>query len=314
MTAAAACVAATAQQVAARAWNWLDAAIEHFSLPMEVPPDQLDLDEVLKPLCELALTGSLAIREGVAGPRQAQIASTVIAFAWAQLRDGEVLYEIQRAEPITTHPMETYAHFVCVGYRHQALDELLEHLSSLRAAQAYELVPNRALAVFNAARVLGLPTRADPTQLAARTWLGGTPEPWAIDFATFYAMTHTVYHLTNWGAYPNGLPDHLQVYLHSWLPAWLEVYLEARQWDLVTELLIVDLCLADPNWYPHAWDSLANAQHTDGLLPYGPVPVPHKLAKAFRNHYHPTIVATIAGTLAVSRQITQAAPTVPTTP
>ena len=127
-------------------------------------------------------------------------------------------------------------------------------------------------------------------------------------------MTHTVFHLTDWGAHPHGLPDHIQDYLQSWLPAWLEVYLEAGQWDLVAELLIVDLCLTDPEFYPHAWDRVAGAQHADGLLPYGPMRVPHKLAKAFRNHYHLTLAATIAGTLAVSRRITQAAPTPSTTP
>jgi len=169
-------VAVTAQQVAARAWGWLDAAVEHFTLPAEVPPDQLDITKVLKPLGELVLAGSLVIREGVAGHRQAQIASRLIEFAWAQLRGGEVLYEVQRAKPVATYPMETYAPFVRAGYRHHALDELLEHLTSLRAARVCELLPNRSLAVFNAARVLGLPARADPTELVARTWLGGTPE------------------------------------------------------------------------------------------------------------------------------------------
>jgi hypothetical protein len=312
MTRAAAGIAATAQQVAVRAWEWLDAGIEHFALPAEVSPAQLDVAEVIKPLGELALAGSLVTREGAAGHRQAQIASALVEFAWAQLRGGEVLYEAQRAKPVATYPMETYAPFVRAGYRHRALDDLLGHLTSLRAAR--ELLPNRALAVFNAARVLGLPTRADPTELAARTWLGGMPEPWAVDFVTLYAMTHTVFHLTDWGAYPSGLPDHLQAYLQSWLPAWVEVYLEAGQWDLVAELLIVDLCLTDPEFYPHAWDGLVGAQHSNGLLPYGPMRVSHTLTKAFRNHYHPTLVAAIAGTLAVSRRIAQATPAASTTP
>jgi hypothetical protein len=71
-------------------------------------------------------------------------------------------------------------------------------------------------------------------------------------------------------------------------------------------LLIVDLCLTEPDFYPHAWKYLAGAQHSDGLVPYGPVRVPGEVAKAFRNHYHPTLVAAIAGTLAVSRWMTQA--------
>jgi hypothetical protein len=114
-----------------------------------------------------------------------------------------------------------------------------------------ELLPTRALAVLNATRTLGLPARADPAELTARTWLGGTPEPWTTDFSTLYAMTHTVFHLTDWGAHPDGLPEHLQAYLQAWLPAWLEVYLEAGQWDLISELLIVDLCLTEPAYQPN---------------------------------------------------------------
>jgi hypothetical protein len=313
MTSSAAGAARTAQKVSARALGWLHAAVEHFGLPPELRPDQLDVNEMIKPLGELALVGSLVSREAAAGQRQTEIASALVEFAWRQFGHGEVLYELQRANPVVTYPMETYAPFARAGFRHHALDELLAHLASLRAAGASELLPNRTLAVINAARILELPACAD-LQLVGSTWLGRTPEPWAIDFATLYAMTHTVFHLTDWGALPDGLPDHLQVYLHAWLPAWLEVYLEAGQWDLVSELLIVDLCLTEPVFYPHAWDGLAGAQHPDGLLPYGPVRVSREIAKAFRNHYHPTLVAAIAGTLAVSRRITQVTPAQSTAP
>lgn len=296
---------AAAHQIAARAFGWLDAAIEYFALPTDASPDRLDLDvnKHLKPLAELALAGSIAVREGVAGSREARLAPALVGYAWQQLRDGDVLYELQRANPAVTHPMEVYAPFVRAGYHHRGLEELLAHLTSLRAAPAIELLPNRALGVFNAARILGLPVRTDPAELTARTWLGGTPEPWATDFSTLYAMTHTAFHLTDYGRCPDGLADHLQAYLHAWLPAWLEVYLEAGQWDLVGELLIVDLCLTEPEYHPNAWDRLARAQQPDGLLPAGPERVPQDIAKAFRNHYHPTVVAAIAGTLAVSRRI-----------
>ncbi|MGH3790484.1 MAG: DUF6895 family protein [Pseudonocardiaceae bacterium] len=294
---------ATAHQVSVRALGWLDAARDHFALPADVASDLLRPNEDIKPLGELALTASISIREAATGSRESQLAPALAAFAWAQFRDGDVLYELQREQPIETYPTETYAWFVRAGHRHAGLDELAAHLNGLRAARVLEVVPNRALAIFNAERLLGLPNRADPAALTARTWLGGTPEPWAIDFFTLYAVTHAVFHLTDWGARPDGLPAHLQTYLHAWLPAWLEVYLEAGQWDLVGELLIVDLCLAEPDDHPHAWEALARAQQPDGLLPAGPDRVPTDPAKAFSAHYHPTVVAAIAGTLAVSRRI-----------
>jgi hypothetical protein len=294
---------ATAHRMAVRAWSWLDAAREHFALPTDISSDRLHPNEDMKPLAELALAASIAVREGATGSREAQIAPALLEFAWSQLRGGDVLYELLCVHSIDTYPMETYAWFVRCGYRHPRLDELVAHLASLRAARVPEVVPNRALGVLNAERLLGLPQREDPAALTARTWLGGTPEPWRIDFFTLYTMTHTVFHLTDWGASPDGLPAHLQAYLHVWLPVWLEVYLEAGQWDLVGELLVVDLCLAEPDCHLRAWDTLAHAQQPDGLLPAGPERVPQEVAKAFRDHYHPTTVAAIAGTLAVSRRI-----------
>ncbi len=293
----------TARQIAARALGWLEAAQDRFALPADISPDQLHPNKEMKRLGEMLLVASIALREGSLGSRETQIASALVDFAWAQLRDGDLLYELQREQPIETYPLETYASFVRIGYRHPRLEQLAEHLNRLRAGRVLEVVPNRALAVFNAERQLGLPPRVDPAVLTARTWLGGMPEPWAIDFLTLYAVTHTVFHLTDWGAQPDGLPVHLQRYLHAWLPAWLEVYLEAGEWDLVGELLIVGLCLTEPDHSPHAWEALACAQQPDGLLPASAERVPTDAAKVFRDHYHPTVVAAIAGILALSRHL-----------
>jgi hypothetical protein len=293
----------TAHQIAVRALGWLQQVQHRFALPADISTDRLRPNEEMKPLGELLLVACIALREASMGPRETQVASALVAFAWSQLRDGEVLYELQRDQPIETYPLETYAWLARSGYRHPRLDQLAAHLNQLRAGRVLEVVPNRALAVFNAECQLDLPHRVDPAVLTARTWLGGTPEPWAIDFFTFYAMTHTVFHLTDWGARPDGLPGHLQRYLRAWLPAWLEVYLEAGEWDLVSELLIVSSCLSEPDDNPNAWEVLARAQQPDGLLPARPGRVPTDAGKAFRDHYHSTVVAAIAGILAVSRHL-----------
>ncbi|MDQ2880010.1 MAG: hypothetical protein M3Y48_01825 [Actinomycetota bacterium] len=159
-------------------------------------------NEEIKRLGELALVVSIAIREGATGSREAEIARSLAAFTWAQLRDGDVLEVLQREQPIEAYPTETYAWFARIGYRHPRLETLAAHLSGLRAGRVLEIVPNRRLAVFNAERLVGLPPREDLATLTGRTWLGGTPEPWATDLLTLYAMTHTVFHLTDWGARP----------------------------------------------------------------------------------------------------------------
>jgi hypothetical protein len=284
------------------AWRWLDAVRDRFALPSDASFDQLHPAEDIKPLGELTLAASLAIREDALGSREKHIARSLIDFAWTQLHHGELLFDLISAT-LVPYPMEIYAWFRRAGYRYPRLDQLLGHLTNLRAARTPEVAAHRVLAASNAARLLGLPQRVNPAALAALTWLGGTPEPWRVDPFILYAMTHTVFHLTDWGARPQQLSANQQSYLHAWLPAWLEVYLEAGQWDLLGELLIVDLCLNAPDHHPHAWHALARAQHPDGLLPAGPERVPHQAAKAFRSHHHPTIVAAIAGTMAVSHHI-----------
>jgi hypothetical protein len=293
----------TAHLIAVRALGWLDAARSHFALPQDISAYLNRPNDDIKRLGELALAVSIVIREGAAGSREAEIARSLVAFTWAELRDGDILEVLQREQPIETYPTETYAWFARIGYRHPRLETLAAHLSGLRAGRVLEVVPNRRLAVFNAERLVGLPHRDNVASLTGQTWLGGTPEPWATDVLTLYAMTHTVFHLTDWGARPDDLPAQLQTYVHAWLPVWLDVYVEAGQWDLVGELLIVDLCLAEPGDYPHAWEALARAQQSDGLLPAGPERVSADVVKAFRDHYHPTVVAAVAGILAVSRRI-----------
>ncbi|AOS63659.1 DUF6895 family protein [Actinoalloteichus hymeniacidonis] len=295
---------ALGHHLAGSAFGWLSEAAPHFRLVPDLPATEVDIGDSIKPLSELALAGSLAVREGVAGSREAQIAPEIVDFAWREFGCGSLLLAMQRRAPGETYPMETYAPFARAGRRNRDLDELLVHLAGLRAARVPELMPNRLLAVAGAQRIIGLPQHIDRVGALARTWLGGRPEPWTIDFLTAYAVTHTVFHVTDWGAHPAELPVPLQNYLHRWLPAWLEVYREARQWDLVGELLLVDLCLESPSYPVSCWTDLAEAQRPDGLLPYGPLPAPRRVAEAFRSCYHPTVVAAIAGTLLVSRGIT----------
>jgi hypothetical protein len=295
--------ATSAQRLAERAWSWLGAVHGEFALDPNIAIDQLDSVRHLKPLSELALAGSIAIREGVAGCHGARVAPALVEFAWHQFRDGELLYELQRERPLDLLPLDSYAVFVRAGHRHAGLENLLAHLGCLRASTAPELVPNRALGVLNGERLIGLPPRWDVAELTGRTLLGTRPEPWAIDLAGFYAITHTVFHLTDLGARPSGLPLQLQDYLHDWLPAWLEVYLEAGHWDVVGELLMVDQCLSRPDCPAEAWARLVGAQHQDGMVLAEAGRDIRTARTLVRNHYHSGVVAAIAGTLGVARRI-----------
>ncbi|WP_344966182.1 DUF6895 family protein [Salinactinospora qingdaonensis] len=296
-----------AHRVGDRALDWLGAVRSCFALPSETPAHEIDGD-ALKSLSELALAMWIVRREAVSGPRTAATAEALLEFAWRELHNGDLLHQLQQHTPAATHPLEIYSFFAATGYRHPALEELTTHLAGLRASRVPEQVPNRRLAVLAAARRIGIPIHDDPATLTALTWLGGTPEPWMLDANNAYGLTHTVFHLTDWGATPEGLPWELEDYLHHWLPVWVETFDEAGFWDLLAELLIVGVCLRRPHFYPHVWEHIAQAQRDDGMVPNG-VTRPHEEPeRAFRNHHHPTVVAVVATTLTVSRALSPLAP------
>lgn len=296
-----------AHQISDRALAWLDSVRGQFALPDNVPEEQIP-GKTLKSLSELALMASLVCREAVAGPDSARTARRLLDFAWQQLDEGGVPYRLQAASPAATYPIEMYAPFAAAGYRHPGLDRLTAHLLGLRAGRVIEHVPNRRLAVVAAANAIGVTIPDDVNALIGQTWLGGTPEPWMLDATNAYGVTHTVFHLTDYGASPDSLPAHLHDYLHRWLPVWVEVHCETHLWDLLLELLIVGTCLSPPLFFPAIWEHVATAQRPDGVMPNGVTTPPADTQAAWLNHYHPTIVAVVAGTLTLSRTLAATTP------
>ncbi|REE99837.1 DUF6895 family protein [Thermomonospora umbrina] len=294
-------VAVTARRVADRALSWLHAHRELGAMPVDSTADLGDPDSVYKPLGETTLAASLILRDADSGAGQQVAAQSLIDYAWGQMREGDLLYDRQIRHTLMSDPLETYAHFVRVGYRHPRLDGLLAHNAALRSVRAIEVVPNRRMAVANAARIVGLDHGVDWDDLLRATWLGGDPEPWAIDWMTAYHMTHTVFHTTDWGARPEGLPADVAGYLRDWLPVWIDVWREIQQWDLMTELLIVGACLPEPYWDPADWRVLEEIQHDDGFVPRDGEPVAEDPAQRFREHQHTVVVTAVAGTIAAAR-------------
>ncbi|MFJ2774960.1 DUF6895 family protein [Streptomyces sp. NPDC087300] len=299
-------VTRSAHQVSSRALAWLHEQRELGALPADSTAELAEPDSVYKPLAESALAASIVLRESVSGSTESRLARELMAFCWHQLRDGDMLYERLLRYSMMTDPLEAYAPFARGGLRHQPLEKLLAHTSALRSVRAVEILPNRRLAVANAARVVGLDQEGRPYDwpvLSRATWLGATPEPWLIDWMTGYCLTHTVFHLTDWGASPAGLPEELTAYVHAWLPVWIDIWAEIEQWDLVAELMIVGCSLTEPYCTAEDWERLAGVQHPDGLVPRDGDPVPDDPGRRFADHQHTAVVAAIAGTLAVSRTL-----------
>ncbi|MGC0418212.1 DUF6895 family protein [Embleya sp. AB8] len=288
------------RRVALRSLTWLDEHRDGFRLPDDVI-DAGNHNTTLKPVGELARLGVSIRRANRPGSRAYDLADGLLDFAWRQTRAGDVLFTLSRAQPQATYPLEIYASFAAAGLRHPEFEDLTRFLSATRAWQALELEPTRELAVLGAQRLLGLAPRPnDVERTMRRTWLGTRPEPWMFEVRSGYALTHYVFHVTDWGEVPERLPDDIRAYLDLWLPAWLDCCLDEEQWDLSGELLAVAASLPEPASLPDAWQRLAPAQEPSGALPEVGHP-PGTDQDPFLYRYHSTLVLAFAASLAAAR-------------
>lgn len=287
-----------------RALAWLDAQREHFRLTEEDRSTGRGIVERLKPVGELVINMQVLAREGVAGSRQHDASVRLLDHAWRDLLDGgNLLAHLQHQEPLSPVPLEIYAHLHELGYRHPGLEDAIALARATRCWQALEMMPNRRLGVLNAERKMGLVPSGDFEQALAATWLGRMPEPWTVHLHTAYDITHTVFHLTDWGAAPERVPPALADYLTAYLPAWLADWAELAHWDLVGELLVVDACLPRPVLDADLWSRYAAAQSPDGAMPVQGAMPTGSPAHVFDHVHHPTLVATFASAMATSRAL-----------
>lgn len=288
-------------RIGVAALDWLSAQREHFRVRVQDDAPGDEVKQRFKPVAELAIIGRVLLREGVAGSHQTEQVTRLLDFAWQDVLDGgELLSWMQRDEPLSPIPMEVYAAFRELGRHHTGIENHLRLIDRTVSWRALEAVPNRRLGLTRFAARAGLPAYADVVDATRRTWLGQTPEPWTVDYNLAYAVTHTVFHLTDWGAHPAGLPAELADYLTLWLPAWIEEWAAYGHWDLLGELLVVDACLPRPTLDATTWQRYADAQDTAGAMPaHGAMPAGNA-EDVFDIVHHPTLVAAFAATLATS--------------
>lgn len=291
-------------RVGDQALAWLHANREYFRLTDDDRETGRGLVERLKPIGELAINMRVLAREGIAGSRQHDISVRLLDYAWRDLLDGgNVLAELQAQEPLSPVPLEIYGSLHELGHRHPGLEAAIDLARTTASWQAVEMLPNRRLGLLNAEPKLGLVPSGDFEQAVAATWLGRTPEPWTAQFHIAYDVTHTVFHLTDWGTEPDRLPPRIASYLALYLPAWATDWAELEHWDLLGELLVVDACLPRPTLDAQLWERYAAAQSADGAMP-----VQHEMptgspATVFDIVHHPTLVAAFASAMATSRAL-----------
>ncbi|QKW10838.1 hypothetical protein HUT18_13165 [Streptomyces sp. NA04227] len=295
-------------RVGERALAWLDTHREYFRLTPEDLATGRGTGERLKPLAELGTQLRILAREGIAGSEQHRRATRLLDFLWGELLDGGgVLARLHHNEPFSPVPLEVYAVFHELGHRHPGLEASLRTVRGTRSWAAMEVVPNRRLGLRNAERRMGLTDggRAVPGPQSAleQTWLDQLPEPWTVHLHTAYDITHTIFHLTNWGEAPERVPAHIADYLTLYLPAWLEDWADLQHWDLLGELLVVDACLPRPGLDADIWARFAAAQSESGAMPLHHEMPDGDPDTVFDIVHHPTIVAAFASAMATSRAL-----------
>ncbi|WP_434599820.1 DUF6895 family protein [Streptomyces sp. A5-4] len=283
---------------AAAAWLWENR--EGFCLGQDALASDGDVNRTWKPLGELAQVCVPVLHHTPAGTVLHESAARLLDFAWQETEQGAVIHELQRLEPFATYPLEIYAAFASGGLRHAGFEQAAALVAATRGWRGWEQVPTRKLGVLNSERRAGLAQHDTVPAALERTWLAGLAEPWVFDREVGYTLTHTVFHLTDWGHDARGIPPNLAEYLELWLPAWLATCLENDQWDLSCELLAVAASLPRYSFLPGtdiAWEAIAAAQQ-DGALPeVGPGPLGRAAVRDFTHCYHSTLMALFAGAL-----------------
>ncbi|KUM79147.1 DUF6895 family protein [Streptomyces curacoi] len=289
--------------VGVRALEWLWSHRDGFRLEPDVDPE-VGFLERFKPIGELALICQVLFREGVAGSRQADLARRLLDHTWRHTLDGgRMLVRGQRIEPLSPIPFEVYLPYKEMGYSEPEVERATVLYHRLRSWSALELDPTRRLGLAAFQRRFGLTPHPPEADLVGPTWLARTPEPWTVSGHIAYDVTHAVFHLTDWGERPDGLPPDIADYLATWLPVWIDDWLDLKRWDLLGELLVVDACLPRPTLDERAWEGFAAAQQPDGAMPAVRTMPEGEPDEVFDIVYHPTLVAAFASVLATSRAL-----------
>ncbi|MFE2588918.1 DUF6895 family protein [Streptomyces anthocyanicus] len=294
------------RDVEAAALDWVWTHRDRFALGDDALAADGQVNRTWKPLGELTQVCASVSRCIPPGDPLHTRVSELLDFAWQQTHRGELFPLMQSLEPFATYPLEVYAAFASAGLRHPGYEASAAVLTRTRGWRLTEQYPTRRLGVLEAERRSGIDPHGDVPQALDRTWLGGLPEPWTFERAAGYALTHVVFHLTDWGRAPGGVPARLAGYLLHWLPPWLDTCLDARMWDLSCELLAVAASLPRPPEgavLEDAWQRVAAAQAGSGAIPEegaaqdaagaDPGPDPYD----FTDCYHSTLMAAFAAAL-----------------
>jgi hypothetical protein len=193
-------------------------------------------------------------------------------------------------------------------YRNDYYEDTLSLLKRWRLLRPVELVPYRALEREYTLWKSGY-FRREPNwrPLMKATLLLQQVAPWGFDDESAYAVTHTLFYLTDFGRRAAPLKPIEYNQVRNLVDSLLLHYWRTGNWDLVGELLICLNCL--PLCHSEIGFGASRAFHgaweTDGAMPPDAVIVPqHGIPDGddsrFTRCYHPTLVALLYSAIAMT--------------
>jgi hypothetical protein len=192
------------------------------------------------------------------------------------------------------------------GWRDDYFEETIRLLRARRLPECCEVVPFRALDVryFFARSDRGFNGR-DLLDLYERTCLARMVDDSFVDEPTAYAITHTLFYLSDFGL--SALPlERVEVMrIRDVVESLLVHYWRLEHWDLVGELLICSLLVGAPrvSVAQDAARAFRGVQMPDGAIPgrstFGRQP-DDGTASRFSRCYHPTVVSLLHSSLSLA--------------
>ncbi|MGW5055191.1 DUF6895 family protein [Actinokineospora sp. NPDC004072] len=138
--------------------------------------------------------------------------------------------------------------------------------------------------------------------LYAESILANLTEVLPMDVETAYRITHTVFHITDFGVRGMNVAPQELMRIREVTEQLTDHFIEIEYWDLIAEFILTQSCLGlDPRRTPsgqRAVDALLNVQKPDGSIParFAAQRPPETATpvELFRKAYHTTLVTALA--------------------
>lgn len=271
--------------------GWIERHLDFFALQKSASETR-QLTR-LKPLSELMLYAELTARRS---PRFARAAAE---FAWDQTDQGDYIFRLLCARPDYCQTAGILSSLSSFGLVNQRAIDAVAAISRMDFVTSFPAEPWVALSVEHAFERLNI--RKLRMEDTARLWTSSLSEPWLMAEGNAYAMTHEIFYIADFGRQPHRIPEELREYLGWFLPSWLEIYLRKENFDILSELLMVNEYAGLKVPTEMYWGELFRAQFEDGSV-HPPSHAGRGLIseddsaefRDFLSKYHTTLVAGIA--------------------